>query len=426
MMRTMNGRVLLLVLLACLAVGFVSLLVAGAAQPGGNAGSGNVAPTGNHDDDEDSDAGGGNDEDADGDDDEDGDDDKVCLCHNGDTICVGRAAVCAHVAHGDDLGPCTTPCGGETGSTCGEGQFCQTPAEECLAEGECVDLPPVCPSIFAPVCGCDSVTYSSACFANVAGVSVAHEGACEEGSACGGTAGDTCGEAQFCKLPEGACSEKAEGVCTDLPAACPVILAPVCGCDGTTYDNACVAATFGVSIDHAGECEGSAEACGGTTGVVCGEGSYCKRPDGECAEDAEGVCTPTPGICQPIILQVCGCDGTTYDNACVAAGLGISVDHEGECAPAPAACGGSTGVTCGEGSFCERPVGECTDETEGVCTAKPQACPVIVAPVCGCDGLTYQNDCLAAAAGVGVSHVDACPPLTLKSLRTVPRWGGRR
>jgi len=44
---------------------------------------------------------------------------------------------------------------------------------------------------------------------------------------CGGESSVTCEDGQFCKRPEGVCDEIAEGVRTERPSECPLILDPV-------------------------------------------------------------------------------------------------------------------------------------------------------------------------------------------------------
>ena len=41
--------------------------------------------------------------------------------------------------------------------------------------------------------------------------------------------------------------------------------------------------------------------------------------------------------------------------------------------------------------------------------SKPTVCTDEVNPMCGCDGMTYGNPCMAAMAGVSVRSVGACP-----------------
>jgi predicted secreted protein len=73
-------------------------------------------------------------------------------------------------------------CGGLIGATCAKGQYCEyTAAQACGMgdqQGVCQTSGAVCPQFVLPVCGCDNKTYGNSCFANVAGTSVAHAGAC--------------------------------------------------------------------------------------------------------------------------------------------------------------------------------------------------------------------------------------------------------
>ncbi|MDH5490524.1 MAG: hypothetical protein OEY14_00975, partial [Myxococcales bacterium] len=47
-------------------------------------------------------------------------------------------------------------------------------------------------------------------------------------------------------------------------------------------------------------------------------------------------------------------------------------------------------------------------DAAGVCAPRPDFCPAVFDPVCGCDRRTYGNGCEAAAAGVNVAARGEC------------------
>jgi hypothetical protein len=60
---------------------------------------------------------------------------------------------------------------------------------------------------------------------------------------------------------------------------------------------------------------------------------------------------------------------------------------------------------CEPSWFCAR--SRCADAS-GRCEPRPNACDSQPAPVCGCDGITYFNDCLRRARGVGLRAWGEC------------------
>ena len=158
---------------------------------------------------------------------------------------------------------------------------------------------------------------------------------------------------------------------------------------------------------------GVPEACGGIQGAQCSNAEeVCIYESGTCgAADRQGECVATGDACIQAVIRVCGCDGNTYMNECFATMAGVSIDHVRSCSAANEVCGGIQGLPClNRLQTCIYPLGTCNvSDNFGLCI-DTGPCPGVVDPVCGCDGQTYTNECLAWSNSVSVDYRGACQP----------------
>jgi hypothetical protein len=122
------------------------------------------------------------------------------------------------------------------------------------------------------------------------------------------------------------------------------------------------------------------------------------------------------------VLLAAGChsthsiSGDTRTDSPVDAPVDTSADTAGDTAvppdvvdvtpdPPPGCVPGS----CPPTHFCEFPVGACDTGAPGVCVEIPTGgCADIWLPECGCDGVTYANECERRAAAQSMLHPGEC------------------
>ncbi|HEY5955156.1 MAG TPA: hypothetical protein VIV60_01335 [Polyangiaceae bacterium] len=157
--------------------------------------------------------------------------------------------------------------------------------------------------------------------------------------------------------------------------------------------------------------------------LICTSGVWMAVEDGPCMPQFPK--TYSPATCSAAGGTPVPSPGTALsaEKDC-ASGLALGVidfassgwDEGGLCCapasqPVAKACGARAGNTCAANEYCAYQAGEYCGaaDAEATCKPRPEACVDLYAPICGCDGNTYGNSCVAAAAGTGIYSAGKCP-----------------
>lgn len=88
--------------------------------------------------------------------------------------------------------------------------------------------------------------------------------------------------------------------------------------------------------------------------------------------------------------------------------------------PPGVACDRAGTMTCGAGEYCDYAMGSCGVDETGMCRPRPATCMGGATPVCGCNGMTFANECEANMAGTDVAYPGMCRARMFDDCRVTP------